>query len=122
VRLVRQFSPKYKNEMIFRGINLNKDDKPLEIFKVGDIISQHGTSSWSSREDIAEGFAGREGENGVVFVLKENQTGVSITHISRFGEKEGEIIMSKDARYKILSVERTIRGFTEVLLEEVFSE
>ena len=117
-----QLSPKYKEEMIFRGINLDKDDKPLEMFKVGDIISQHGTSSWSSREDIAEGFAGREGENGVLFVLKKNQTGVSITHISRFGEKEGEIIMSKDARYRVLSVEKTIRGFVEVLLEEVFGE
>ena len=117
-----QLSPKYKQEMIFRGVNLDRDVNPLEMFKVGDIISQHGTSSWSTREDIAEGFAGRGGENGVLFVLKKNQTGVSITHISRFGEKEAEVIMSKDARYKVLSVERNRMGFIEVLLEEVFSE
>jgi len=115
-----QFSPKYKDEPIFRGVIFSKKDDPFKIFKVGDIIDQHGTSSWTSKKEIAEKFAGRGDVNGVVFVLKENQTGVSITHISRFGADEEEIIMSKDARYRVLNVTRNEKGFIEVLVEEVF--
>jgi len=117
-----QLSPKYKNETIFRGVIFSKKDDPFEMFKIGDIIDQHGTSSWTSKKEVAEKFAGRGEVNGVVFVLKENQTGVSITHMSRFGAEEEEIIMSKDARYRVLNVTRNEKGFVEVLVEEVFGE
>jgi len=116
-----KFAPKYKKTVIYRGVGLHGKGNPLEIFKIGDIIDQQGTSSWTSDKDVALSFTLKCDQNGVLFILKENQTGVSINHLSAFGSEESEILMSKDARYRVVDV-KTVKRHTEVILEEVFSE
>ena len=98
-------APKYEGT-VGRGINVTKDvadnlittEKPLEMY---------GPSSWSSDEYVAQNFARdctnaaypNEERTNVVFVLDENKSGASVTHLSEYGLKESEVLAPSDARY-----------------------
>lgn len=106
-------SPKWKGQ-VFRGINVSK--KVLNNILSGGPIDMLGTASWSSEEDVANRFAEmytkKKGEN-VVFVLPENKSGVSVTHISSYNGAEGEVTAPSGVKYGLDFVEEVKKGSDE---------
>lgn len=96
-------APKYNGEM-YRGLNLNKKESKeiINHLKNGDSIDMLGTSSWTSRESVANELI--QG-SGIQFRVSKTNKGTSIQHLSAYGKKEAEILVSKTARYKAKSID-----------------
>lgn len=102
-------APKWDGQ-IYRGINVPWN-VANEILSKPEVDMQ-GPSSWSSEPAVAEGFASR-GDHAVsmVFVLKENKSGASITHIASYDGVESEVTAPSGVKYVIDSVKQsTVSG------------
>ena len=101
-------SPKWDGGTTYRGMAV--DDKTLESFKnmlkTGEELDMRGSSSWSTSEGIAAGYALdnlKKFPNMVIFECEKGQNGTSIVHISHFaGEKE--VLCSSKSRYRIVEI------------------
>lgn len=92
-------APKWEGK-IFRGINVSK--KVAEDIFSKDTVDMLGPASWSSELDVAERFAQRGGEPvSIIFVLEENQSGASITHIGSYNGVESEVLAPSGVQYTI---------------------
>jgi len=110
-----KFYPIYKGDndsKIYRGIGLDSKDgwsseKILATFNKGGYVSMKGLSSWSSDENVADGFLtyprkSPERYFSIVFECK-NKSGVSIEALSDArGEKE--VLHSSGSRWKVLDL------------------
>lgn len=107
-------SPKWDGGTVYRGIMADDDvaDTIIANAKAGKTMGQMGTSSWSTRPDVAEGFAGNTGGGitAIIFQSSGKQNGTSIQHISGFAEEEAEVLMSNNARWKPTNVTRRYDG------------
>ena len=103
---------------IYRGIR--KKRGVFEALKKGDIFDLKSPSSFSSSYKVAEDFATKlaDGE-GVILRVKGNIVGSSVTHVSKFGMEEEEIltsgrnilvILGKEKRGNILFVDCELKG------------
>ena len=94
-------APKWKG-MTYRGMGMFKDD--VDALSVGQVIDMNGTSSWTSNNKEAFGYATarrslRGGRVGVVFLSKNQPLGTSVDFASGMDEKE--VTVSKRARWRI---------------------
>lgn len=80
------------------------------IISCGEPIDMHGPSSWTSDEVIAQHYAidkaiGDDTLVPIIYVLDENISGVSITHLSRYGTSEREVLAPSGILYAVDSYE-----------------
>lgn len=69
-------------------------------------IDMLGPGSWTSDEVIAQNYArdkasGDDSSVAVVYVLEENKSGASITHLSRYGTSEREVLAPSGVLYAV---------------------
>ena len=103
-------APYWAGGTTFRGFVTSKErfEKLMADVANGAIIDMRGLSSWSTNANIAKAFAtdGARGGNYSVILKCEGQNrGTSIKAVSKFKD-EDEVLVSKDARYKIKSIEQ----------------
>ena len=112
-------SPKWQGE-IYRGINV--DSATARSILQGQTIDMLGPSSWSSDEYTANKFSEKgKKDTRMVFVLGENKSGASITHLSTYNGAEGEVLAPSGVKYiKDRVEERIIDGkkYTYVFVHE----
>ena len=96
-------SPTWDGGNIYRGIKMDADS--FSQMQVGGRIDMRGLSSWSSDEQIAHNFAQSYGtKKSVVFRSKGTKQGASITHLSKFGTSESEVLVSGKATWTIKKI------------------
>lgn len=116
---------------IYRGMTFsNKDIKQFADLRKGDILPRKGIiESWTSNERAAISFGGaREYERSTVILeCIDNQTGVGVQHISKYGNREAEVLSSADYevievvienKYEYLSKHKELLYFPDDLEEE----
>lgn len=113
-------APKWNGGETFRGVKLIKSE--LDQYSVGSEHNMLGTSSWSSNEDVAIGYAGYglspSGKESVVFHSLTQKNGTSVRHLSPF-DNEDEILVSKESRYRVIKTEKKKDGISHIYLEEL---
>ena len=107
-------APKWNGGTTYRGMSLS--DKELKSLMAdlkngqGDML---GSSSWSTKDSVAEHFSEMhcgeysakfkdEKTNSVVLVAKKQNKATSIQHMSRYGSSEAEVLSSKDVRWQFV--------------------
>ena len=110
-------SPNWNGGELYRGVHL--PSASLKHLKEGGRIDMKGMSSWTSDPKIAQNFAkaNMKGESSVLFKVSGTKQGASVTHLSRFGKKEGEVLISGKATWTIKSITKK-GGTTIVEVEE----
>ena len=111
-------APKWEGE-VYRGINIDK--KTANDILNRETVDMLGPASWSSEFDTAERFSCGSKPVRMVFILPENRSGTSITHIASFDGAESEIIAPSGIEYKIEhyeKVKKDERDFIYVYLYE----
>ena len=92
---------------IYRGMIF--DDKDIAKFsqlKPGDEIPSKGIiSSWTSDERTAQAFMGANSyeRNSVILECVDNKSGAGVQHISKFGDREAEVLSS--GKYEVIDVD-----------------
>lgn len=91
----------------YRGVGglSNTALKAIHNMKPGDEVDCNwgGAASWSTKRSVSEGFG--SGYNHVTFVhTGSKQKGVSVAKIAHYGTGEQEVLVSKDAKYKVVAV------------------
>ena len=86
---------------LYRGIELT-NDMDMSKFQVGSVVDMNGISSWSTYRDVAMDYSMFTGDSTTGVVFKTNGT--------RKGAKlglsgEGEVIISKSAKWKVTGVQ-----------------
>ena len=112
-------SPKWQGQ-IYRGINV--DSATAESILQGQTIDMLGPSSWSSDEYTADRFSDGSKSTRMVFVLGNNKSGVSITHLSTYDGAEGEVLAPSGVQYIKDRVEQKIidgQSYTYVYVHEM---
>lgn len=112
-------SPKWQGE-VYRGINV--DSATAASILQGQMIDMLGPSSWSSDEYTADRFSGGKKDTRMVFVLGDNKSGASITHLSIYNGAEGEVLAPSGVRYVKDRVEQKIidgQSYTYVYVHEM---
>lgn len=109
---------------IFRGLEFGSGKRGQEFadrLKVGGEIEMKSISSWSSERWVANKFAGVGNDSyySVVFVCKENKTGVGVQHISEFGKDEAEVLSPSGTKWKITNVSQTDKTRTNIMGNKV---
>jgi len=100
---------------IFRGINVSNE--VAQQILSSQTIDMLGPSSWSTSEDIAQRFAYGDEPVRMVFVLAENLSGASITHLATYNGNEEEVLAPSGVQYVADSVAETIRdGHTYIYI------
>lgn len=98
-----------------RGIST---DEPLKL-KPGQELDMNGTSSWSKSDEVAEEFAQFD-DNKYLFVATDGITKAADISKHAMNPDEQEVIVSKDARLKIDSVQYDYDSdITVVVVKEV---
>jgi SPP1 gp7 family putative phage head morphogenesis protein len=96
---------------VYRGLSFSEwSDGDISQFtglKPGDRVPSKGIiSSWSDEKIVAEAFGGASTQSAesstVIFECVNNQTGVGVQHLSKFGTKEAEVL--SNAEYEVLEV------------------
>lgn len=92
-------APKWEGE-VYRGINVSR--RTANEILSADTVDMRGPSSWSSEMNVAERFSimGDEPVN-MVFILPENHSGASITHLATFNGAESEVTAPSGVQYTI---------------------
>lgn len=110
-------SPNWEGGELYRGVHL--PSASVRHLKEGSRIDMKGMSSWTSDPKIGEKFskANMKGESSVLFKVSGTKQGASVTHLSRFGKKESEVIISGKATWTIKSITKK-GGTTIVEVEE----
>lgn len=110
-------APKWSGT-VYRGMLA---DKKLadEYISAKEAIDMNGPSSWTSDESIAQHYANDANEGktktGIVFVLNENKSGASITHLSLYGTSESEVLAPSGIKYAVDSYEKKTIDSVEYL-------
>ena len=94
-----QYAPKWEGK-IYRGINVSP--KVAKAILSKDDVDMLGPSSWSSEEHVAQRFSYGKEKVRMVFVLDNNKSGSSITHLSTYDGIESEVLSPSGVKYKIL--------------------
>ncbi len=89
-------APKWKGQ-VFRGINVSKEQAAQLLS--GSPIDMMGPSSWSSDRSVAERFSNGYKEQRIIFVLDDNISGASITHIGTWDGTESEVTAPSGVKY-----------------------
>ena len=79
-------------------------------------INGGGTASWSTERTVAKQFA-TGGSTRLIFSCETQNMGTSIRHISKY-KSESEVLVSKNARYKVIGTPKTVNGYTYVEVKE----
>lgn len=96
---------------VYRGLCFSDtSDSTITQFinlKPGDKVPSKGIlSSWSSNERVAEAFGAASTQSAesstVILECVDNKTGVGVQHLSKFGDREAEVLSS--ANYEVLEV------------------
>lgn len=82
---------------IFRGINVSRD--VAEKILKSKTIDMLGPSSWSTSESVAQQFSLGHESVRMVFILEDNQSGASITHLATFNGSEEEVLAPSGIQY-----------------------
>ena len=98
-------SPKWQGE-VFRGINI--DSATAASILQGQTIDMLGPSSWSSNEYTADRFSNGAKSTRMVFVLGDNKSGVSVTHLSSYNGTEDEVTAPSGVQYVKDRIEQKI--------------
>ena len=109
-------SPKWEGT-VFRGINVS-ESQAAEILS-GNTVDMLGPSSWSSDLSVAERFSNGYKDVQIVFVLGENKSGASITHISSWDGVESEVTAPSGVKYHIEKVKKVKKGNSEIIYVDV---
>ena len=108
-------APKWEGQ-VYRGIHVTQAvaDEILSRPQI-DML---GAASWSSELNVAERFSiDTIGNDDVhmIFVLPENKSGASITHIAKYNGIESEITSPSGVKYNIDQVQRVFNDNREYL-------
>ena len=96
---------------IYRGMTFSKySDGNIEDFinlKPGDKIPEKGIiTSWSSSKRVAESFGSLSTQSAesssVILECENNNKGVGVQHISKFGAREAEVL--SNAHYEVVDI------------------
>lgn len=102
MRLIDEYvrhAPKWVGS-IYRGISVSQSDANRIVSD--PFVDMQGPSSWSNEMPVAESFARSENrEIALLFVLKDNKSGVSVAHISPYELQESEVIVPSGVKYKV---------------------
>lgn len=90
--------PKWEGT-VYRGINVS-ESTAQSILASGD-VDMLGPSSWSSEENVAQRFSIGGEQVNMIFVLNNNLSGASITHLSTYNGSESEVLAPSGVRYRI---------------------
>lgn len=97
--------PTYKGS-IYRGMIFKSEDiKMFSELKPGDILPNKGMiGSWTSNNRTAISFGGINSyeRSSVILECIDNKTGVGVQHISKFGDREAEVLTS--ATYEVVDI------------------
>lgn len=104
-------SPRWDGGVTYRGMSLSQKelDNIIAECKAG-VASMLGSASWSTSENTARGFSGShigdisptfgdKKDKRVVFVTDTHELGTSIAHLSKFADREGEVLCSMIERF-----------------------
>lgn len=100
--------PHYNGGDIYRGIDVTNDvaDKFLRDWKPGTRQTFGILQSFSSREDVADGFSnwnyGGSDSTSIKFVMVGNKTAPGTQHLSKFGESEAEVLSPHTQHFSVL--------------------
>lgn len=100
-------APKWEGT-VYRGINVS-ETTARSILNNGD-VDMLGPSSWSSEENVAREFARGDEMVNLVFVLNDNVSGASITHIATYNGGESEVLAPSGVRYGIDQTREVYQG------------
>ena len=107
-------APKWEGT-VFRGINVSH--RTAKQVLSGKTIDMLGPSSWSSDKSIAERFSNGKESVSMIFVLAENKSGASITHLGYYDGAESEVLAPSGVQYNVLNVDRVRQGlFKETMI------
>lgn len=110
-------SGSYNYGDIYRGVNIK--DEILEQMKVGAVIDQIGTSSWTADRGVANDFSGYNDYNRVVFVLEGGTSHGRDTMGMSERPSEWEVTVSSRSQQEITAVHTLKSGIIEIRLKEV---
>lgn len=105
-------APKWEGE-IYRGINVDK--KTANSILMDSEVDMLGPASWSSDFDTAERFSRGSKPVRMIFVLPENKSGASITHIASYDGMESEITSPSGVKYSINDHQTIVKDGREYL-------
>lgn len=119
---------------IYRGMSFSRE-KPEEVamfeeflnnLQIGNTLNMKGLSSWTSKKNIARGYAGDyKGEqddelyHSIILVVKNNKTGVGVQHISKFGDGESEVLMPSTSKWKVINKKIGARNGKQIVVAEL---
>ena len=117
IRLLLSKAPKHEGS-VYRGIRfsgkkteVNRGDREQFIadLKAKGEIDLDAFSSFSTRQSVAEGFAGlagggADGTTSIIFRVKDNKSGVNVSPFSKVPD-ESEVLVPKNTRYKVVNIE-----------------
>ena len=109
-------APKWKGT-VYRGINVNQETARKLLS--GEPVDMLGPSSWSSDIHVAERFSDGYKEVRIVFVLPENKSGASITHLGFYGKRESEVTAPSGIKYHVDGTRREKRPGGEIIFIHV---
>lgn len=89
----------------YRGINVSRN--VAQQIRGMSVIDMLGPSSWSTSEEIAQCFSNRDESVRMIFVLSNNVSGASITHLATYNGSEEEVLSPSQARYIPDRIEET---------------
>lgn len=99
------------NTPIFRGIRLKTQEQyeKSDFFniKIGDKYSDKAISSFSLKEEVANGFAGYNQENvykAVIIKTKARGNEINITEFAKF-KSENEVLVNSNESYEVIDIE-----------------
>lgn len=92
-------APKWDGE-VFRGINVSR--RTANRILSEQTVDMLGPSSWSSELNVAERFSIMGSEPiHMIFVLPQNKSGASITHLATYNGAESEVTAPSGVLYSI---------------------
>lgn len=94
---------------VCRGINVSR--QTAKQILSGETIDMLGPSSWSSDRSVAERFSKGKEAVSMLFILDDNKSGVSITHLGYYNGAESEVLAPSGIQYSVLNVEHIRQGF-----------
>lgn len=107
-------APKWQGGTLYRGAKIKQSD--VAEIKVGTVLNQGGTSSWTDNLKVANRFAKISSDTekfkdsvSVIFKLDETNQGTSVRHISRFFA-ENEVLVSNKAKQVVSKIEIKQKG------------
>ena len=105
-------APKWEGR-IYRGINISR--QIAESILNSETIDMLGPSSWSTSEEIAQKFSDGSEPVRMVFVLNDNHSGASITHLATYNGSEEEVLAPSGIEYVLDRIEESMNNGHEYI-------